>query len=204
MSSSEYFGFEEVEDHQFSRSEKGWERIDEMNGGKHLHFYAEADQACFGFYQKESSEEVFLLSKYQQQEMQHVSFAGHGLVDDLQFHIGSPRLQTCLEEISKVGESSTLILYNEPKNQKQQPFSLLLNKHENRLNGDRIVEQSHGMPRTMVEDRKLSAEEIMRLAGAKFIQSSSQTADRLSTLSHPFEFAFNGLSKEESDDAELT
>ncbi|KAF5464756.1 hypothetical protein F2P56_014808 [Juglans regia] len=209
MFSSEYFGFDGVED-QFSCSEKVWERMDEMNGGKHLHFNAEADQRAsgFGFYQKElSSEEGFLLSKYQQQEMQHVSLSGYGLVDDLQFHIGSPRLQTCLEEISKLGESSTLIPYNEPKNRNQQPFSLLLNNSENRFkglnNGDRIVEQSNGMPCTKVEDRKLSTEEILRLAGAKFIQSSSQTADCLSTLSHPFEFAFNGLSNEENDDSEL-
>jgi hypothetical protein len=53
------------------------------------------------------------------------------------------------------------------------------------------------------EGHKLSTEEIMRLASAKFIQSSSQTADDLSMLSHPFDFSFYGLSNEETKDVEL-
>jgi hypothetical protein len=43
----------------------------------------------------------------------------------------------------------------------------------------------------------------MRLAGAKFIQSSSQSADDVSMLSHPFDSSLYGLSNEETEDVTL-
>ena len=60
------------------------------------------------------------------------------------------------------------------------------------------------MPGARVEEgRKLSTEEVMRLAGANFIQSSSfQTADA-SMLSHTFDSSFYGLSNEETKDMAL-
>ena len=66
-----------------------------------------------------------------------------------------------------------------------------------------MIEPSNDMTCAMVKGQKLSTEEIMRLAGAKFIQSASQTADGLSMLSHPFGFSFYGLSNEETRDVEL-
>ncbi|XP_059435115.1 DELLA protein RGL1-like [Corylus avellana] len=198
------FGFHGVEA-KFSCSDKMVESMEEENGGKQFNFNGEEDWCPdFGFYKEDSSEEGFLLFKYQQQE-------DSGSLDDQHFDIVSPPLQTCLEEIQKLGEFTTLIPQVVPRKEKRQPFSLasleLLNNFGNgfkRLHGDSKIEPSNDMPCAKVEEgRKLSTEEVMRLAGANFIQSSSsQTAD-VSMLSHPFDSSFYGLSNEETKDVAL-
>lgn len=50
---------------------------------------------------------------------------------------------------------------------------------------------------------ELSTEEIVRLAGAGFIQSTSQAADGPSMPIHPFDLDFCGLSDDERRDMEL-
>uniref|UniRef100_A0A2N9H614 Uncharacterized protein n=1 Tax=Fagus sylvatica TaxID=28930 RepID=A0A2N9H614_FAGSY len=216
--SFEVFGFNVVEDN-FSSFNKSWESKKEVNSEKHFHFngaedYGESggiDSLCsdFGFYHGVSSEEGFLFSKYQKQEQQHESLSDYGLIDDMEFNIVSPPLHKCLEEIAKLGGFPTLPDV-EPQKEKQYGFSLasleLLNNYGNgfkRLNWDRMIEPSNDMTCAMVEGQKMSTEEIMRLAGVKFIQSASQTADGLSMLSHPFGFSFYGLSNEETRDVEL-
>ncbi|XP_041003637.1 DELLA protein RGL1-like [Juglans microcarpa x Juglans regia] len=168
--------------------------MDKVNGGKY-------------FYQEDLSEEDFNFSQHQQQQ---VSFSEIGFLDDLQFHAASPPLHTCLEEIAKLGEFPTLIPEVEPQKRKRQRFSLasleLLKNYGNRFkqfNGDKVTEPSNDVACTKVEDPKLSTEEIVRLAGAKFIQSTSQPADGPSRLSHPFHLDFCGLSDEERRDVEL-
>lgn len=52
--------------------------------------------------------------------------------------------------------------------------------------------------------KKLSTEEIMRVAGERFIQLSTQRVDNSSLLLiHPYGYAFSGLSFEETQDVEL-
>lgn len=52
--------------------------------------------------------------------------------------------------------------------------------------------------------QKLSTEEIMRVAGERFIQLSTQRVDDSSSmLIHPYGYAFSGLSFEETQDVEL-
>jgi hypothetical protein len=52
--------------------------------------------------------------------------------------------------------------------------------------------------------KKLSTEEIIRVAGSMFIQFSDQRYDDFSMLMHPFGYALSGLSEEEKRDVELT
>ncbi|KAF9669257.1 hypothetical protein SADUNF_Sadunf14G0089000 [Salix dunnii] len=52
--------------------------------------------------------------------------------------------------------------------------------------------------------KKLSAEEIIRVAGSMFIQLADQRYDDFSMLMHPSGYALSGLSEEEKRDVELT
>ncbi|KAG6785032.1 hypothetical protein POTOM_010754 [Populus tomentosa] len=52
--------------------------------------------------------------------------------------------------------------------------------------------------------KKLSTEEIIRVAGSRFIQFSDQRCDDFSMLMHPFGYALSSLSEEETRDVELT
>jgi hypothetical protein len=176
------FGFHGVEA-KFSYSDEGLESMEEVNGGKQFNFNGTEDWASdFGFYQQDLLKEGFLFSKYRQEEEE--------------YQIVSPPLQTCLEEIEKLGKFPAPIPEVEPQQEKQQPFPLaslkLLSNYRNRFK--RLnVEESH----------KFSTEEIIRLAGVKFIRCSSKTTDDLSMLCHPFDFSFYGLSNEEKKDVEL-
>ncbi|KAJ4843049.1 hypothetical protein Tsubulata_037518 [Turnera subulata] len=51
--------------------------------------------------------------------------------------------------------------------------------------------------------KRLSTEEIIRVAGARYIQFSDQRCDEFSMLMHPFGYALSGLSDEETRDVEL-
>ncbi|KAJ4722033.1 DELLA protein [Melia azedarach] len=163
----------------------------------------------YGFYQGVSSEQGFLFSKYQQREQ---SVSSYELPDNLRFDIPSPPIQTCLEEIPKHGEiPSGVQEVVEPKKEKQFPFSLasleLLKNYGSgfkRLKGERRIEPNNDMAFTKVESRKLSTEEIMKIAGERFIRSSSRAVeDVVSMLSNPFDLSFSGLSAEEMRDVEL-
>ncbi|CAK7326363.1 unnamed protein product [Dovyalis caffra] len=122
--------------------------------------------------------------------------------------IMSPPLKTCLEEISKFRENENGIGdLLEPNKEKQLPLSLasfeLLKKYGNglkRLNDERQIEPNGDPPSPMVVKQELSTEEIMRIAGARFIHSSS--ADVHSN--HPFDLSFSSLSGYETKNVELS
>ncbi|KAM5550808.1 DELLA protein RGL1 [Rosa sericea] len=157
-------------------------------------------------------------TKYQQQDQQQQPqlISDYGVFDDMQFQFGalSPPLQACLEEIAKLESIPTLVPHVEPpkKELKRDSFSVagldLLNNYGSRfkrLNGERIVEPNPYPAYTEMKSCKLSTEEIMRVAGARFIRTASQVSpsDIPSMLSHPFELSFAGLSNEDSRDVEL-
>ncbi|XVE65522.1 hypothetical protein DITRI_Ditri08aG0006500 [Diplodiscus trichospermus] len=163
-----------------------------------------------GFYRHDSVEEGFSFSKYRPQQQQKQPFTDC-LLDGVSFNVASPTLQTCLEEIEKLGQITDRIQdVAETTKEKQHPFSLssfgLLNNCGSgfkRL----TVERSEGVNDITViteeADRKLSTEEVMRFGGEMFIQSSCQTIDSISMLDRPFNLSFSGLSNEEKRDVEL-
>lgn len=184
------------------------------NKRKQAHFYATQDLGDFddlgsdsGFDQENTAEGGFWLPKYQQRS----PFSNCEFFDNLHFNIVSPPLQSSLEEIPMLDEIRTrtpeLV---EPAKEKQYSFPLaleLLNSHGSgvkRFNGEAINKTSNGITCTKVGQGKLSTEDVMRVAGAKFIQSCSQGIDGLSSPSHPFGPYFSGLSNEEFEDVQLS
>ncbi|KAL5541948.1 hypothetical protein UlMin_009658 [Ulmus minor] len=143
---------------------------------------------------------------YLQEKQQQQPFSPYDLLHDLPYQVVSPPIEASLEEITKFGEIPTGISVVEVKKDKKYPFSLaaleLLNNYGSglkRLKGDRVIMLSNidGENCTEVAGRKFSTEEILRIAGEKFVQTSSQAA------SHPFEWSFSGLSIEETKDVQL-
>ncbi|KAH7573484.1 hypothetical protein ACOSP7_007182 [Xanthoceras sorbifolium] len=186
------------------------------------------------FYQDVSSEEGVVCSKYddhhhqpeqEQQQQQQQTYSDYGLFDNLRFDMASPPTQTCLEENAKLSDQiqsgieveDVVVVDNNNGAMKLErqvsPFSLasleLLKSYGNgfkRMNGsERRIEPRSDMMLTKVANRKkLSTEEIMRVAGERFIRSSSRTVeDVISMLSNPFDLSFSGLSDEEIRDVEL-
>ncbi|KAH7513465.1 hypothetical protein FEM48_Zijuj12G0202800 [Ziziphus jujuba var. spinosa] len=165
------------------------------------------------FYNDDSVMEGCVFSKFELQEDKKVSSSEYGLLDDVQFDVVSPPLHRCIEEISKLDEIQNPIPKVEAaKKEKGKPFPLagleLLNNYGSgfkRLNGERIVEPSNNEIACAKDDegRELSTEEIVRIAGTRFIQSSSQEVDVASMVNHPFESSFSGLSDEDIKDVEL-
>ncbi|KAJ6696943.1 hypothetical protein OIU85_003324 [Salix viminalis] len=117
------------------------------------------------------------------QELQDQSLWGYATFDDLKFDGLSPSTQNCQEDqITKLGE----IVQNgnqdgeHKKDKRSEELHLasleLLRRFGNgfrRLKSGRIVEPTYDAPPyTAVESRGFPPEEIMGIAGAKFIQSS--------------------------------
>lgn len=187
---------------RFGSSGEEWGESGMNNGSMYCGDYG-------SFYQDVSSKEGFVCSKYNPHQQQRYSDCG---LDNLRFDMASPPLQTCMEEISKLSEirSETNQIIDSTKKGKQALFSLasleLLKNYGNgvrRLNGERRIEPSTDMI-TRVQNRKLSTEEIMRVAGERFIRSSLRTVeDVMSMLGNPIDLSFSGLSDEEIRDVEL-
>ncbi|KAA8531297.1 hypothetical protein F0562_006006 [Nyssa sinensis] len=162
------------------------------------------------FYEDNKIEEGLLLSKYEQeQQLQHLS--NFGTFDDLYLDIVSPPFQSCQEEITQlVGIQAENPESVDPN--KEQPHAIplaslgILKNYGNkirRLKGAKINLPTYDTSYTKLCGQKLSTEEILRLAGEEFIQSSFQMIDDLSMISHPFSSSFSGLSDKEVKDVEL-
>nr|QFI36157.1 DELLA RGL1-like protein [Boehmeria nivea] len=148
--------------------------------------------------------EESLFSKSQPRQQQQQQISDYGLLDYPQCNVASPSLEACLEEIAKFGQVPNETKHvGVVKKSKAYPFSLasleLLNNYGTgfrRLTGERIVQQVDRVGINAKDHRRSSTEEILRIAGARFIQSALPT-------SHPFEGSFSGMSNEESKDVEL-
>ena len=221
--SLEGISYGEVQD-KLSSTDNRYETLEGEIAAKQFNSYGAEDwgesgtidqlYAHNGFYQDVSSEQGFIFSKYQQQQQQEHLYSNYELLDNLRFDIASPPIQASLEEIAKFGEIPTGTQgVVEPEKEKQFPFSsssleLLRNYGSGfkRLNRERRIEPSNDKNTTFtkVESRKLSVEEIMRIAGERFIRSCSRAVeDVVSLLSNPFDLSFSGLSDEEIRNVEL-
>nr|QFI36153.1 DELLA RGL1-like protein [Boehmeria nivea] len=165
-----------------------------------------------------SIEEGFLYSKYQpQQQHDHGEISEFGLLnDDARFNVASPPLETCLEEIenAKLGGKNVPILIQGVVDQAKKEIrqcpnefaSLeLLNSYGSGLR--RLKRERVSAPKCReVQGKRLSMDEVLRIAGARFIHSSSQAqtvGNVTCATSHPFECSFSGFSLEERKDIEL-
>ncbi|OMO53538.1 Transcription factor GRAS [Corchorus capsularis] len=203
---------------KLSSSNKDFQSFDVSTEGKQSSFYGAEDwgetggidslSSDYGFYR---DDEGFTFSKYRPQEQ---PFTDYGLLDGVTFDASSPPIQTCFEEIAKIGQnipSGNVLEVSKKETLNQYPFSIsslgLLNNYGSgfkRLNGERRIEAVNEIKlvtktKEEEEERKvLSTEEIMRVAGEMFIQSFS-----CQTFEHPFNLSFSGISEQEKKDVEL-
>ncbi|XP_030539872.2 DELLA protein GAI-like [Rhodamnia argentea] len=190
------------------------------NGSKHNHSreeywrdssFMETLNSDFGLYQDNLLESDLVFAKFQQQDKQEeYPLPADDLLDDLNFEAGSPTLQTCLKEIANLGSELSGVQHGKDKKEKQHPFWLasleLLKSYEHRwkkLDGDKFIKPSSNTTLNRLADPSLSTEEIIRLAGVKFIQTTSSVGDLPSTFIHPYGSSFSGLSDQDMKDAQL-
>ncbi|GFZ13912.1 hypothetical protein Acr_24g0001020 [Actinidia rufa] len=199
---------------QYSSS-MGFESQEGWNMGKHPHLHGNEIWGDFGCYVENTADDGLLWSEYQQ-EPQRQLFSNLGILDDLYVDIVSPPFQSYhheeLPELASAHNENSLLDEDMMENACAIPLSSLgiLKNYGSgfrRLHGERIKVSSYSttctQPVPKVNGRKLSTDDIFRLAGKKFIQSSSQRIDGISALSHPFDTSFLGLSDEETKDVEL-
>ncbi|WCJ23334.1 GRAS family transcription factor [Euphorbia peplus] len=107
---------------------------------------------------------------------------------------------------SEVLYDQRLDVLSEQKKVDRNTFSMasieLLKKYGNSMsNGARMIDET-GID-SKLSGEKLSTEEIIRIAGARFIQSYSQVVDIASMLNNPFGLSFSNLSDLDSANVEL-
>ncbi|KAL5712160.1 hypothetical protein ACHQM5_014359 [Ranunculus cassubicifolius] len=138
-------------------------------------------------------------------------FSEFGILDDFQFNTVSPPFQTPEDSLTLDSVLSELSDIIQPKNEKPYPKPMasleLLNGYKsggyNKMNGGKLNEKPT-QPRRVDNPQRLSTEEVMRVAGAQYIQFAVRKDDHnLSMLSHPFGCSFSGLSDEETQEVEL-
>ncbi|XP_020205361.1 DELLA protein RGL1 [Cajanus cajan] len=213
-----HVSFSTVDDNSSSSSDIFWEGLNDV---KKVQFSGAEDQgenggidslySDFGFFQYDPSEEGYLVStnqqKYQQLPSYH-HYHDYGQLDNLQFDMVSPPLQfdaqfptmapLCDSTKDKPYSSAPLASLEILKNYGK-GFKRLCNEGQTLQAVDDLA-----MATNDVIWRKLSTEDIMRIAGTRFIQSSSSDSEPLPFLeNHPFAASFSGLSDEEKEDVAL-
>ncbi|KAF8041454.1 hypothetical protein BT93_A0145 [Corymbia citriodora subsp. variegata] len=145
-------------------------------------------------------------SEYQQQEQLQELLSDYGLLDNLQYDIASPPIQTCLDEITKFSRISTE-LQDIIEARKDKPFQFPLTSLQLLRNcGSRFKGPSaDGVLNPFTENKRaeLSTSETMRIASAKFIQSSSVATDHLALPGHPSDYYFSCSSEDKIRNMQL-
>ncbi|KAF8041453.1 hypothetical protein BT93_A0144 [Corymbia citriodora subsp. variegata] len=160
----------------------------------------------YGFHHSDISEKQAPFSEYHQREQLQQLFSDNGLLDNLHYDISSPPFQVCLDEITKFSRISTeLQEIIEARKDKPFHFSLtsleLLRNYGSRFK--RLRRDGELKPNTESKKAELSTSETMRIASAKFIQSSSEAAEDVAQLGHPYSNFFSCLSEDEMRNVQL-
>ncbi|XP_038706521.1 DELLA protein RGL1-like [Tripterygium wilfordii] len=206
---------------KLSSSDTGSKSVEGGNGRKKGQGYGVEDwrhslgisslSSVDGFYNDDSLEEAFIVSKYLQQKHQLKSFSGYHVRDSLTYHVVPPPTEACPQEnvkLSEIPNGVQDVVESKKENRNPYPLAQLellksLGCGFKRLNGGRIIEPRCESICKKEPTSRLSTEKIMRVAGERFIQFSSQKVDVAPVLSNPFDLSFSGLSSEETEDVEL-
>ncbi|WCJ23328.1 Protein SCARECROW 2 [Euphorbia peplus] len=157
-----------------------------------------------GFRQNTSPMEDRIFFDHQQQQ-----FLDYDLVNESDDHIVSRSvLQACWDQTTKLGGIRN---GKQDVHQGQILFSSssleLLKSHGKgmkRLSSERVIEPTIGRPPTMeMSSNGYSTEKIMRIAGERFMQSLTKTADVVSMLDNPFDFSISSLPDETAKKVQL-
>ncbi|WVY94040.1 hypothetical protein V8G54_033128 [Vigna mungo] len=205
--------FSTVDENSSSSNDIFW-GSEEQNEIKKLHFSVAEDHGVYGgvdssFYSNfEFSPDYpsgYLISPNQEKYHQQQPYHDYGHLDDnLQFDMVAPPLQfdaqyptsgtTEDKPHSTIPLASLEILKNYGKGFKR--FSYEGKSLQPVV--DSVATDEFGF-------RKLSTEDIMRIAGTRFIESSSSESEPLTFLeNHPYGFSFSGFSDEEKEDVALS
>jgi len=212
-----HVSFSTVDENSSSSNDMIWstEELNEINkvqfsGAEDHRVYGGIDSffSNFEFSPDYSSEEGNLLSTNQEKYHQQQLYNDYGHLEDiLQFDMVSPPLQFDAQYPTKVQLCGTT---------KHEPHSTIplasLEILKNYSKGFKRLSNEGKSLQPVVDSvatnefvlRKLSTEDVMRIAGTRFIQSSSSESEFLPFLeSHPYGFSFSGLSDEEKEDVAL-
>ncbi|XP_038706463.1 uncharacterized protein LOC120002003 [Tripterygium wilfordii] len=145
------------------------------------------------------------------EDQQLQSFSDDVFLDNLRFDALSPSIEAWLEEIANLGEIPAGIQdtgeHNDEENHPHATTSVELLKsfgsHFKLLNGATIIEPTSESIYMKEPTIGLSTEEIIRVAGKRFIQSYSRTVDIMPILSNPFDLSLSGLSSGEIENIDL-
>ncbi|XP_039172173.1 DELLA protein GAI1 [Eucalyptus grandis] len=138
--------------------------------------------SVYGIHHSDLTRKQALFSENQQQEQLQQSFSDYGRLDNLRCDAPSLPVQTCLDEINKFARMSTK-LQDIDEARKDKPFQISISSLEllrndgckfKRTARDGVLE-----PHTEHRKAELSTSETMRIASAKYIQSSSGAGDDL-------------------------
>ncbi|KAF5726368.1 putative DELLA protein RGL2 [Tripterygium wilfordii] len=140
------------------------------------------------------------------QQVDHsMSSSGYGV-----FNQESGAMEEPFQFSQQVLTSQTASDHQEPENESTPPPPYSLSSLELLRNYGSGVKKLRGKEfasgntnNNENHQKKPSTEEIMRIAGARYIQFSDQMYDDYSMLMHPFGHALSGLSDEETRDVEL-
>lgn len=197
-----------------------YQRYEEESKGKQAHFleatdWGDLNYLCseYDLYQEKSFDKGIAISNNQQPASEFL------MTDDMQHDVVSSIIQEFFQEPVKLDagldyiEKSTNISnpeIDEYKKEKAHPIPLasleLLNSYRTGtkiLNGEDFDNSTKEEPCHVVVCSRLSTEEVMRVAGARYIQFSVQTDDDLSVLGHPYSSMDSTLTDEETKDVEL-
>lgn len=221
-----HLSFSTVDDNSSSSSDIFWEGLNEVSK---VQFSGAEDQgeywgidslinSDFGFFPNDPSQEGYLLSTNQQKYQLQPSYKDYGELDNLQFDMVSlsaplqfdakfPTAMVPICDTSKDKPHSTSTTTTTPL----APFEILNNYGKgfkrlcNESNKTLQPLDDLAVVTNEVTWRKLSTEDVIRIAGTRFIQSSSSSEPQSLPFldTHPFSVYFSGLSDEEKEDVAL-
>ncbi|XP_057473025.1 GRAS family protein RAM1-like [Actinidia eriantha] len=170
-------------------------------------FQNEMESFCskYGLYQENLPDRSVNYPKYFEAPPPQAPISNYDLVGDFKFN--TPFLSTLPIPETAILENIQRPAIVETQKEEQFLYSLqsleLLNNYASRskkLEGER---NSYRGDETNASERKLSTEGIMRVAGERYIQFSTQRVDEIVMFMHPYGFSFSGISFEETRDVEL-
>nr|XP_008369103.2 uncharacterized protein LOC103432677 [Malus domestica] len=152
--------------------------------------------------------------QYQQQNQhyQQQSKSNYFDLDNFTFDPSFPSTQTIQDAgnqlmYSQIGGSDIAETNKQMPHQSSLAALDLLNNYGSafkKLRGDRLSNRCNEAEASSYSiQQKLSTEEIMRVAGARYVQISDQGYGDFFMPLHPFGYALSGLSEEETKDVEL-
>ncbi|KAI4297287.1 hypothetical protein L6164_037181 [Bauhinia variegata] len=195
------FNISDADDEYSSSNNVYWSTIG-LNEGKDVQFsgaedWGDSGGSKFGF-SLGRLEEGHLLSPHQQKDLQQMPDLDYEMLDNLQFDMVPSPLQGNMNS----DQLPTMLPVSQSINKKPCNSSPLtsLGLLKNYGCGFKQTRNFQTIDGSMAMDveRKLSTEDIIRIAGTRFVQSSSESVDF-----HPYDSCFSGLSHEEKEEVEL-